>query len=173
MPVIDRPATERQLAFLNALRVERGFAAIDRDDWVGVTTRDASRHIDQMKAKPRPPRAAGAALRQPAGAGMLEGLPLSKYALREDGHLTFWVVAEFRGTRYLRLLVGAPGEFRRVRVEYARARRVAEAIRENSLAAAQAFARHYTCCAVCGADLSDTRSVELGLGPICRQRFGL
>jgi hypothetical protein len=103
----------------------------------------------------------------------LSDLPLSKYALEESGVLTFWEIKEYRGVRYLRLLVGAPGEFRRVKVGFDRARAVADQIRRDAHGYALAFARHYTCCAVCGADLSDETSVALGLGPICRRRFGL
>jgi hypothetical protein len=164
---IANPATDRQLAFLNTLRIERGYVAIHAEDWAQVDKRDASRLIDAMKALPR------AATATAVRANVLDGIPFSKYAITEDGVLTFWEVKSYKGTAYLRLLVGAPGEFNRVKVGYDRATRVATVIKGDVLAAAQAFATHYVCCAVCGADLSDETSVALGLGPVCRRRFAL
>lgn len=163
-------ATARQLAFLNTLRVERGYDAINADAWDRVTKRHASQLIDSMKALPR--RAAAAAPAPRAG-GYLADIPFSKYSVVESGVRTFWEVKAWKGTTYIRLLVGAPGEFTRTRVSYTRACLVAALIKADVLAAAQAFATHYTCCAVCGADLSDETSVALGLGPICRRRFNL
>lgn len=171
MPATTYPASPRQVKFINDLRRERGIPALtdaEAGALTGGMSGTASREIDRLVAQPRV-----AVPAQPAGGRMLADLPLSKYAITEDGVMTFWVVAEFRGTRYMRLLVGAPGDFRRVKVGYDRARRVADAIRVDVHAAALAFAQHHTCCAVCGADLSDETSVRLGLGPICRQRFGL
>lgn len=159
-----RPATQPMKDFLNKLRVERGYAPIHPDDFGDFAT--TSRAIDQFKAMPR------ANARRPER-GYLSDIPNSKYSVLEGGTRTFWEVKEFKGTRYIRLLVGAPGAFQRVRVGFDRARFVADLIRVDALAAAQAFAAHYTCCAVCGAELSDETSVALGLGPVCRGRFGL
>lgn len=171
MPVTTlRPATENQLGFLNNLRRERGLAIETWREFSArnLSTRDASREIDALKATPR-----AANVDRAIRGGLFHDLPKSKYAIIEDGVRTFWEIKEFRGTTYLRLLVGAPGDFRRVRVEFPRTTRVVAEIRRDPHAAALAFAQHYTCCAVCGADLSDETSVALGLGPICRQRFGL
>lgn len=44
---------------------------------------------------------------------------------------------------------------------------------ENRMTEAQAaaFGQLYGICGVCGRDLTDETSIELGIGPICRQRF--
>lgn len=166
-------ATARQLAFLNTLRQERGYELINADAWDRVTKRHASQLIDSMKALPSRLAAVAPAAAPRATGGYLADIPFAKYSVVEEGVRTFWEVKAYRGTTYIRLLVGAPGEFTRTRVGFDRAQRVAAAIKLDVLAAAQAFATHYTCCAVCGADLSDETSVALGLGPTCRRRFGL
>ena len=167
MSATTYPATAPQLNFINSLRIQRAEAILTADEARALDVRGASREIDRLKALPvvaQAPRAAEVRL--------LDGLPASKYSVVEGGVRTFWEVKSYKGHAYLRLLVGAPGEFQRVRVGEGRAIEVVAAIRVNPLEAAQAYATHYTCCAVCGADLSDETSVALGLGPICRRRFG-
>ena len=159
------PATDAQRNFINSLRAQRAIAPLATDE--AIDKRDASREIDRLKTMPVVVPTANA-----ARPGLFDGIPASKYALVEDGVLTFWEVKTFRGVTYLRLLIGAPGEFNPVRVDLPRATRVARTIAADVHAAALAFAQHYTCCSVCGADLSDETSVRLGLGPVCRRRFG-
>jgi hypothetical protein len=43
----------------------------------------------------------------------------------------------------------------------------------DPLAAAVAFGRRTGQCSCCGRELTNAESVELGIGPICRERFGL
>lgn len=164
---IARPeaVTPAQLRFINSLRARR---ALPADDGNGLDKRSASREIDRLKALP-----VVIATCVAAAPNLYAGIPASKYSIVEDGVRTFWELKTWRGTTYLRLLVGAPGEFQRVRVGSERARTVASILKRDPLAAAQAFASFHTCCAVCGADLSDETSVALGLGPICRRRFSL
>jgi exosome complex RNA-binding protein Csl4 len=50
---------------------------------------------------------------------------------------------------------------------------MAAALREvTPLVATQRYGALYSVCSVCGAELTDDRSVELKLGPVCRGRFG-
>lgn len=163
------PASPAQVNFINSLRTQRALATLTEAEATQLDKRGASREIDRLKALPVVVAAARA-----DAPSLFDGVPTSKYSIVENGVRTFWEVKTFRGTTYLRLLVGAPGDFQRVRVELPRVTRVVRQIKdEGVLVAAQAFATHYTCCAVCGADLSDETSVALGLGPICRRRFGL
>jgi hypothetical protein len=181
MPVTlnAHPATDKQRAFLKTLSAERDW--LDRlqgQEWETaqdcvipdhfISSSEASAAISALLACPRNNRPVAA-----PRAGFLEGIPFSKYAVVEDGVLTFWEVKAYKGVAYLRLLIGAPGQFNRVKVGFDRAARVAAEIKTDVLAAAQRFATHYTCCAVCGAELSDETSVALGLGPVCRRRFAL
>lgn len=161
------PATQAQVNFINSLRTQRAIAPLSDDELKVLDKRDASREIDRLKALPIVRPAANANDR------LFEGIPFAKYAVRENGALTFWEVKAYQGRTYLRLLIGAPGAFRRVKVNWDRVQDVARTLRNDPHAATLAFSRHYRCCSVCGAELSDERSLELGLGPICRQRFGL
>lgn len=168
LALIPNLATPAQVNFINSLRAQRAEFALTSEELATLDKRGASREIDRLKALPVVAQATNA-----ARPGYLDGIPASKYSLIEDGVRTFWEVKTWQGRAYIRLLIGAPGQFTRTKVGFDRAQRVAAEIKLDVLAAAQAFATHYTCCAVCGADLSDETSVALGLGPICRRRFGL
>lgn len=43
--------------------------------------------------------------------------------------------------------------------------------RSGALATAKAFALWSNRCAICGAELTDATSIEMGIGPICRSKF--
>lgn len=168
-------ATDRQLAFLNTLRVERGFNPIHSDDWAGVTKRRASELIDYMKALPRP--------LVPAAPlpGPLDHLPVSKYAVEEqyqddngllNVELVFCEVREWKGRRYFRVLIGAPGDWRRERVTYPRQQQLVRLIEQaTSKEAALRYSREFTRCAACESPLSDPESRARGFGPVCWQRY--
>lgn len=169
LALVPNLATPAQVNFINSLRAQRALFALTSEELATLDKRGASREIDRLKALP-------VAVPTPnvvARVGYLDGIPASKYSVVEDGVRTFWEVKTWQGRAYIRLLVGAPGDFNRVKVGFDRAQRVAAELKLDVLGAAQAFAKFHTCCAVCGADLSDETSVALGLGPICRRRFGL
>lgn len=186
---ISAPATDRQLGYLKNLIEQKVMPdearsgareAIARPDF---TKTQASQFIDRFSRLQDRPRDARPA---PAPKAHLVGLPHSKYALLTSdlgargvgalaGHndMAFFEVKEFRGTVYMRQLFGAPGSFNKVRLSPADEGAVASLIAKAPLEGAQRFADHYSCCARCGAELTDKRSRDLGLGPDCRKQFGL
>lgn len=188
MTVTITPPTERQLSYLRNLVAQKQMPAEVRAgaelamSQPDFTKAQASRFIDRLSTLQDKPREARPA---PAAKAHLVGLPHSKYALvradmgsaahlvRPDNDLGFFEVKEYRGTVYMRQLHGAPGSFNRVRVDSVDELAVAALIAKAPLEGAQRFAAHYSCCARCGAELTDQTSRELGLGPTCRAQFGL
>lgn len=186
MTVTLTPPTAAQLSYLRNLVAQKQMPAEVRlgaelaMSRLDFTRAQASQLIDRFARLQDRPREA-----QPV-ASHLVGLPHSKYALstEELGHqhaaslagrndMAFFEVKEYRGTVYMRQLFGAPGSFNKSRLSSADERAVALLIQVDPLRAAQRFAVHYSCCARCGAELTDQTSRELGLGPTCRAQFGL
>jgi hypothetical protein len=184
-------ATVRQLTFINSLIAERNvsdtlktqvFEICRRPDASPAMGGPISQIIDQLKALPR--AAGGSAAARPAG-GRLADIPCARYVLERNevalpgqtpfrgNDRIFIEVREFKGTRYMRKLVGAPGSYSREKLSYSEVDHMAAALREvTPLAATQRYGELYSVCSVCGAELTDDRSVELKLGPVCRGRFG-
>jgi hypothetical protein len=93
----------------------------------------------------------------------------------DDNDHVFLAVGEYKDTRYIRRLHGAPGSFSRTKLpDRDLEQRVARVIHaEGPRNATQLFGSLYTCCGKCGAELTDKVSRALKLGPHCRKEFGL
>lgn len=105
-------------------------------------------------------------------------VPDSMYALvRPNGELGFLEVSTGRkGTKwenyqFVNLLVGAPGDWRRIPMLKQQRANLLARLAENPLEAALRFSHHFTVCAACGSPLSDPESRERGLGPVCAAKF--
>jgi hypothetical protein len=167
-------ATDKQLVWLKTLVSEKDLSGLNdnlRDSakkvsggW-SVSRTEASQLIDSLKSAPR--------VAVPAkNTGIFAGLPLSKYAVERDGVVEFYEIREYKSTTYMRLLVGAPGDWNRVKVGYDRQKEVASLIRAaGATEAAKKYADEHGICAVCEAKLSDELSRARGIGPICWARF--
>lgn len=176
------PASEKQVKFVNDLRLERALPALTEDEVRTLDGRSASREIDRLKALPRVARPAQAP--NPFG-----DLPLCKYIVTGDqGQRVHLEVVERRnGARFVNVLIGAPGDWRRQNVSYSTQRTLAAKIRDAAYtdhvgrqhlhgpeAAAVRFSREHQVCAACLSPLSDESQpgYRVGLGPVCRTRFG-
>lgn len=116
--------------------------------------------------------------------GALSKLPKSRYAIPTselmkdfmvqpvDNDLVFVEVREFKKTAYMRRLLGSVGGFSRLKPAPEDALMFVRILLEDPYKYAKLFATHYSVCAKCAAELTDEKSRELGLGPICRKAFG-
>ncbi len=116
--------------------------------------------------------------------GALSRLPKSKYAIPTselmkdfmvqpvDNDLVFVEIREFKKTTYLRRLTGSYGGFTKIKPAPEDTLMFVRVLLADPLHYAKLFATHYSCCAKCGAELTDELSREFGLGPICRKAFG-
>lgn len=183
------PATSRQLTFIDALIRERMLDGHTRFDIVkevrsGITTKRASDIITFLLSKPK---GAGAATTSPANTAVQEALaliPKSKYAIPANdidavlektpvtGDMLFIEVREYMKRLYMRRLTGSVGGFSRWQVATNDAISIAKLVATDPYKYTKLFGEHYSCCGSCGAELTDTRSRELQLGPECRKKFG-
>lgn len=160
-------ATDKQVAFLTKLREERG---LETDDIAGLTKREASAEIDRVMKLPRTAREV------PTSAPVAD-VPAGRYAIdKRDGGVAFYQVdrpteGRWAGYTFVKLLVGAPGDWRRERVGDWRATlaRIAEA---GPREAAIRFGMESGYCGRCGSPLSNAESLRLGIGPVCRDKAG-
>ena len=183
-------ATERQVAFITTLASERvvpeGLAETLKRGAHFLTRAGASQVIETLLAQPRATRVAFEDSPERAEAReLLAGLPKSKYAIpafhlvgalsdyKLEGDLLFVEIREFRGTRYLRRLTGAPGDFVRSRLTVRDALAVLRVLEGGAREYIRKFGEHFVCCGKCGAPLTDPESRERFLGPDCARQLGL
>lgn len=185
-------ASPRQREFINKLLEERvvpeGVAdeirvLMDKPD--AEPRLHISVVIDQLLEMPKKGAGAGSAGGSAAG-GYWAGIEKAKYAIpRSDlpiavhalmggnDHL-FVEVREYMERVYIRQLHGAPGSFSRSKInDRALVNEIVRVLRGSCLEYTQLFGDLYSCCGVCGAELTDETSRRLKLGPTCRGRFGL
>ena len=146
--------------------------------WADLTKAEASVAITTLKALPF-------ATRTSPNAGVLADLPKSFYAIPSlfannaltDLHvvndLLFVVIDEFRGTRYMRQVLGSVGDFNRNRMSVRDVRAIANILKDDALSYISLFGEHFSVCGKCGARLTDEKSRESGFGPECRRTLGI
>lgn len=106
----------------------------------------------------------------------LQPLPLSKYAIKkanDDPHdFTFVeIVQRKNGARFLNLLVGAPGDWKRQFLSAAQQLHYTKIIAVSPTAYATAYCKHFTRCSCCDSPLSKAVSIAAAMGPVCRKKF--
>lgn len=153
-------ATEKQLAFIVSLRVERALPEIEAEELSGLTRKAASAEIERLLKMPKVGRAAKA-----------EEVTVAPgyYAVEVGGVLRFYAVKAGKGRWEGRTFVNrfASDYFARIdRLEIAAAR---VAIAEDPKRAAERFASEIGRCYACGRQLTDAESRRLGIGPDCRK----
>lgn len=172
MPTTTITATPAQMRFLNDLRVQRGMEAYAGPE---LDKREASRLIDTTKALPIVRAQRAVVANQPAFPNVPEG----KYAFTADaGHTAFAQVSRptrgrWVGRVFVDLLVGAPGDWRKIAQRGAAATTILAKI--DTFGAQESMARYgheHGRCGACESPLSDPESIALGIGPVCRRRRG-
>lgn len=120
-----------------------------------------------------------ATLAGPKVEGPAAAFPPSKYAINTQSGMVWFEVKHWKKTKdvtiaYVRRLTGHPGDWLRTKFNPAQQKWILEQLEQQTPATlAKVFADHFTCCAKCLSPLSDELSVSLGLGPVCREAFGL
>lgn len=177
-------ATTKQIDFIVSLLGDRDVSqemrlAIDAG-WGSLTKWEASSLIETLKNLPYKKKSVS--FSTPSA---LAELPKSYYAISShavnlvlrdeqiDNDYMFVVVAEFKGTRYMRKLLGNLGGFTRVKLSYRDARAVADLLSTEPLMFIQKFGELHSVCGKCGAELTDEKSRKFGFGPDCRKELGI
>lgn len=158
------PATDKQLAFIRTLLVERGVTSVTEDQLLRLSKLGASRTIEKLLAMPKVDAAPAT-----KKAHTLVELPVGMYLV--DGEVYKVKKPNGTGRQYASVLVpgidGAAGSF-----QYAKGM-VYKIKPEHKMTIEQAKAHGdlYGQCCCCGAILSNDESIELGIGPVCRKKY--
>lgn len=194
----SEPPTVKQVRFLEDLVETRDAPKDIIDDYYdtvdigGLTKKKASYLIDaflrypKMKRKKRSPDELIASLDSPEHRDFrneVKTVPAARYAVPFDelfveflktpvtGDLIFVEVTERYGPKKMKRLTGAPGSFSRSDLHIDDALAVLRVIARSPYDYTSMFARHYKVCGRCGAELTDPKSRDIGLGPECRKHF--
>jgi hypothetical protein len=180
------PPSEKQVAFLKSLLGTREVDEAVKSDLLEqieldvLEKRIASEAIDSLLKLPKLPKSTTPSPFQE----LLRSIPKSRYAIPVDeleltdatdsftGDLVFVELKEYMQTLYMRQLHGAPGGFSRSKLAIESVKAIIAIIATDPYKYTRIFGEHYTCCGSCGAELTDTKSRELMLGPECRKKFG-
>jgi hypothetical protein len=147
------PASPRQISFLNTLADERGYDFGDRKP-EGLTVREASELIEFLLAMPKP-----------ASRVAFVELEVGMYRL-SNGDIYRVQRSRESGRLYAKKLDWANNSF----VFESGAMRLLTADDRMTLDEAKAWGVETGICCVCSAFLTDPRSVEAGIGPVCARR---
>lgn len=186
-----RAATDKQRVLIEKLLAEKDLTGTAYENWTPewnkATTKGASTAINFLLTLPK------AAKVTEAPKVDFSGIPESHYAIVDDGITQFFRVIigkkKWDGYRFVERLIGAPGDWRKVKVPPAQSAHILARIDsdkfndvgewsdgednwlEGPKAAAVRYSRRFTCCAACNAPLSDPDSITRGLGPVCAARY--
>lgn len=158
-PVVVNAATEKQVAFIAKLGIERN-VPVNTD---GITKGEASKEITRLLALPKPARTA------PAGSSAA-GEPVDGiYVVKGDKAEIFKVYKMVHGSgrqgvKRLDIAADNSGSFTYLGLASSKLPKAAVLM---SLEDAKAFGRIYGFCVRCGATLTDEGSIADGIGPVC------
>lgn len=164
------PASDAQIDYVLGLQDERRLP----DDW---TIRDeaglrkmerdeVSSLITMLKAFPR-----GDAKQHKWS------MPPGRYALMGEDEWWFYQVdkpttGRWAGYTFIKRLIGAPGDYRKVDMPQGERNRVLGIIERDPRKASLDYGKQAGVCGVCSSPLTNPESLKAGIGPICRGKVG-
>lgn len=167
---VHTPATDKQIAFLTKLSVERNVATSEDIAGLaakGLDKRTASAVIDALLKTP----ATTATTSTPKTA---VEFPAGRYALvNRNDHATYFFQVDrptegkWAGYTFVKRVSGD----NLLRVDRNEAPQILAAIGEDALGAARRYGNETGNCSVCGRGLTDSESISRGLGPVCAKKF--
>jgi hypothetical protein len=149
MTNIIRPASERQVSFLQSLMAERAHNLVV--DFANLSSKDASAFIDALI---KAPKSGAQALKQ----GVYRNADGIIYRVHES---------RTTGNLYAKVLNVVERKFE---YEQGAVRRLTAEMR-MTIEDAKAFGAEYDFCVVCGAFLTDAKSAAMGIGPVCAKKY--
>jgi hypothetical protein len=174
-----RPITDSQIKYLTDLAGSRQMEDADRlfllEHMKDFDTKLASKWIDALKMLPPRPKQ----LPKPKWS-VPDVIPDGRYAILNPSKA--WVFFRIltkedrqNGLEYriVQKILGAPGDFRYVRVTAEEWNLAITKIAVDPGLFSQMFGIQVGVCGVCGSPLTDPTSIKLGIGPICAAKYGL
>ena len=162
-------ATDKQCAFIEKLRAERGMPPLTAIDWQGMTVKVASATIDALlKVRVREPvryerTERKEAVTEPGIYRGPDGDPVKVQKSRDSDRLYAKRLVRIGGQR-----LTETDDVVRFEFQYEKGLLFSLSPADRmTLEEAKAFGIRYGVCCVCGAFLKDATSVANGIGPIC------
>lgn len=186
VPIRDRyPASDKARGYLRDLIAKR--ESDDADGRIYETIMDAlggktvwadeaRAAIKWLLSQPHKPRPAGETASPARRLGMPD-VPAGRYCLERNGELKFYQVdrpteGRWAGFTFVKQLIGAPGDYRKIRFTKEQARPILEEIAKDPRAASSRYGMESGVCGVCSSPLTNAESLAYGIGPICRAKRG-
>jgi hypothetical protein len=149
--------------------------SLTRHDVENMERRQVSKLIDQLKRAPIKANAAKSVL----SADDYKNVPAARYALDEnnDGGVRFFEVTlptkpMWKGRIFIAELFGAPGDYRKEPRRGAKGKFLLDQIARDPDAAMTLFGLKTETCGKCHSPLTDKKSRERGIGPVCIKKLG-
>lgn len=158
-----KPATAKQIAFIERLRAERG----QTSTLVPATSKVASAWIETLLAMPK------AAPAQHPEAQATKAEPLTDGMYRQ-GDTIFKIQKAVHGSGHLYAKRLVPGDGYGAKATFVYAPGAMKALTladKMTLEEAKAWGALYGTCCVCGRTLTNESSIEAGIGPVCAGKF--
>lgn len=189
--ITAQPPTAKQRSFIESLLSERDVTGTPYENWTpdwdsdGCTKAAASVVIDYLLKLPKTSNTRGTDAVEVERAGDPVP-PAGRYALYHypstlnrskalDKQWSFFKVdhgkGRWEGRVFVTRLVGNPGDYREVRVDYATRSWALATIAADPKKASADFGKQSGHCGVCASALSDPESLARGIGPVCAGRF--
>lgn len=85
----------------------------------------------------------------------------------QDGNPRFFEIATVKGSHRLYKLEGAPGDYHRHTLNIKWQTYVLHVLTKDPIAGFQLYGKHAKWCGVCDSALTNAKSLERGIGPVC------
>lgn len=169
----DNPPSAKQVQYLLGLQKERvvpeGYRVkTEAEVWL-MERPEVSAQINMLK------------LCQKKDSGKQQpewSMPAGRYALHWEGEGWWFYQVDkpsegrWKGYTFVKRLIGAPGDYRKVPLNRDQADEALEAIDEDPRAAALDYGLQSGVCGVCSSPLTNEESLKRGIGPICAAKTG-
>lgn len=85
----------------------------------------------------------------------------------QDGNPRFFEIADVKGSHRVYRLEGSPGDYKRHTLNVKWQTYVLHVLTQDPIAGFQLYGKHAKWCGVCDSALTNAKSLERGIGPVC------
>lgn len=166
-------ASPRQVAYvMDLLRQYEWPDHLTEDDVKNMERRQVTKLIDGLKASKR-----RTALPTQSDWVRFKSIPAGRYCLDFDDGLKFFQLdrpdrGQWAGKMFLSVLVGAPGDYRKIKIAAGPRIKVLEMIAKDPREASIRYGKESRECGVCHSPLTNQASLDRGIGPVCAGKRG-
>jgi hypothetical protein len=178
------PPSDKQVSYvMDLLLIHDWPDQISKEDLAAMERKQVSALITAIQRRPlkrKVPEGQPADGRspRPQSNDWMKSVPPGRYAVKQGQYWYFYEVQRsdegaWAGYTFVKMLIGAPGSYRKQKLSGSKATEVLRLIIEMTpREASLAYGRETEVCGICGSDLSNAESIKLGIGPVCIKKMG-